>query len=517
MERLYPIGIQSFEEIRKGGFLYVDKTERVYRMVKSGKYYFLSRPRRFGKSLLISTLEAYFRGRRELFAGLAMERLEREWTTYPVFHLDLNARKYNDVPSLVAILNQHLEIWEGIYGDEKKDRAPEERFAYLIENACRMTGRNVVILVDEYDKPMLQAIGDEALRTEYQNILKAFYGVLKSSDRYIRFALLTGVTKFSKVSVFSDLNNLEDISMARDYESVCGITEEELRSDLRPDIHLLAEAMGIDDAEAFGRLKAWYDGYHFAAGGADVYNPFSLLSTLKRKEFGSYWFETGTPTFLVELLRRSRYDLSRLADERTTSDVLGSVDSMADDPIPVLYQSGYLTIKGYDARFGLYRLGFPNEEVTKGFMSFLLPYYAPIQKSESVFQISRFVEEVEAGDLDSFMLRLRSFFADTPYELARDRELHYQNVLFLVFKLMGFYMRVEYHTSRGRVDLVLMTDRYIYVMEFKLDGTAEEALRQIEEKGYAEPFARDGRKLLKVGVNFSSASRNIERWLVKMG
>ena len=321
MERLYPIGIQSFEEIRKGGFLYVDKTERVYRMVKSGKYYFLSRPRRFGKSLLISTLEAYFRGRRELFAGLAMERLEREWTAYPVFHLDLNAQKYASPQDLIEVLDTTLARWEYAYGVDNPEASLSLRFQGVIQRAAEQAGRNVVILVDEYDKPMLQAIGDEALRTEYQNILKAFYGVLKSSDRYIRFALLTGVTKFSKVSVFSDLNNLEDISMARDYESVCGITEEELRSDLRTDIHLLAEAMGIDDAEAFGRLKAWYDGYHFAASGADVYNPFSLLSTLKRKEFGSYWFETGTPTFLVELLRRSRYDLSRLADERTVGRV----------------------------------------------------------------------------------------------------------------------------------------------------------------------------------------------------
>ena len=515
MSKIYPVGIQSFEEIRKGGYCYVDKTDLIYQLVKTGKYYFLSRPRRFGKSLLISTLEAYFLGKKELFKGLAMEGLEKDWTTYPVLHLDLNARKYVDASSLNAILNQHLESWEAIYGDEKKDRAPEERFAWLIEKACRTTGRNVVVLVDEYDKPMLQAIGNEPLLTDYRNTLKAFYGVLKSCDKYLRFALLTGVTKFSKVSVFSDLNNLMDISLSNRFANICGITENELYCNLEEDIRLLAEANGMNETEARQTLKEWYDGYHFAEHTEDIYNPFSLLNTLAEMKFGSYWFETGTPTFLVELLQRSKYDLHRLTEEMATADSLGGIDTMETNPVPILYQSGYLTIKGFDSRFRTYTLGFPNLEVEEGFIRFLLPFYSNTSKSDSAFEIVHFVHEVENGHIDAFMRRLQSFFADTPYELARDLERHYQNVLFIVFKLLGFYTQAEYRTSNGRIDMVVKTDRYIYVMEFKLDGTAEEAIRQINEKGYAAPFASDGRTLYKIGVNFSNAIRGIEGWIVE--
>ena len=515
MSKIYPVGIQSFEEIRRGGYCYVDKTALIYQLVKTGKYYFLSRPRRFGKSLLISTLEAYFLGKKELFKGLAMEELEKDWTTYPVLHLDLNARKYVDASSLNAILNQHLESWEAIYGDEKKDRAPEERFAWLIEKACRTTGRNVVVLVDEYDKPMLQAIGNEPLLTDYRNTLKAFYGALKSNDKYLRFALLTGVTKFSKVSVFSDLNNLMDISMDRRYAALCGITEEEIHRTLEPELHQLADATGLTYEETCQKLRERYDGYHFCRVSPGIYNPFSLLCTFDKMEFGSYWFETGTPTFLVELLKRDRYNLYQMAHEQTTADVLNSVVPEALSSIPVLYQAGYLTLKGYDSRFELYQLGFPNKEVEEGFINFLLPSYARINPAEGRFQISRFVQEVEAGDIDAFFRRLQSFFADTPYELARDLELHYQNILYIVFKLIGFYVQAEYHTSEGRIDLVLQTDRYVYVMEFKLDGTAEEALQQIEDKRYALPFATDKRQVFCIGVNFSNRTRNIERWLVQ--
>ena len=515
MSKIYPVGIQSFEEIRRGGYCYIDKTSLIYQLVKTGKYYFLSRPRRFGKSLLISTLEAYFLGKKEFFQGLAMEGLEKDWTTHPVLHLDLNARKYENAASLTAILNQHLESWEALYGDEKKDRAPEERFAWIIEKACRATGRNVVVLVDEYDKPMLQAIGNEPLLTDYRNTLKAFYGVLKSCDKYLCFALLTGVTKFSKVSVFSDLNNLMDISLSNRFANICGITENELYRDLEEGIRRLADANGMSDAEVRQTLKEWYDGYHFAENTEDIYNPFSLLSTLSEMKFGSYWFETGTLTFLVELLQRSKYDLHRLTEEMATADSLGGIDTMETNPVPILYQSGYLTIKGYDRRFRTYILGFPNQEVEEGFIRYLLPFYSGTSKSDSAFEIVHFVREVESGNIDAFMRRLQGFFADTPYELVRDLELHYQNVLFIVFKLLGFYTQAEYHTSYGRVDMVVKTDRYIYVMEFKLEGSAEEALRQINEKQYALPFAADGRTLYKIGVNFSNATRGIEKWVVE--
>ena len=515
MNKLYPIGIQSFESLRKGGYCYVDKTQLVYQLVKTGKYYFLSRPRRFGKSLLLSTLEAYFKGQKELFAGLKIAGLEQAWQEYPVLHVDLNARRYEDLSSLTAILNQHLESWEAIYGQEKSDRAPEERFAYLIEKINRTTARNVVILIDEYDKPLLQSIGNESLQTDYRNTLKAFYGVLKSCDKYIQFALLTGVTKFSKVSIFSDLNNLNDISMDDRYATICGITEQELYSFFAEDIRSLGAMNNLDEIATRQQLKEFYDGYHFTPSSADLYNPFSVLNTFDRKRFGSYWFETGTPTFLVELLQQKHYNLYQLAHEEVTEDMLAGIDAMEDSPIPVLYQSGYLTLKDFDSRFGLYTLGFPNREVEEGFDRYLLPRYASIQNGSSAFQIRNFVQEVWRGDIDSFMLRLQSFFADTPYELARDLELHYQNVLFIVFKLLGFYVQVEYHTSRGRIDLVLQTEKYIYVMEFKLEGSAEEALAQIDEKQYALPFAADPRILYKVGVNFNNQLRGIEKWLVR--
>ncbi|MCD7851810.1 MAG: ATP-binding protein [Parabacteroides sp.] len=513
--RKYPIGIQNFEKIRKEGYLYVDKTDLVYQLVKTGSYYFLSRPRRFGKSLLISTFEAYFKGKKELFEGLAIEKLEKDWLTYPVLHLDLNAKKYISPEDLTAILNQHLERWELLYGDEKKDRSPEERFSYVIERASEKTGMRVVILIDEYDKPMLQAIDNDELQNEYRNTLKAFYGVMKSMDRYIQFAFLTGVTKFGKVSVFSDLNNLDDLSMRRPYVSICGISEDELHRDFDGDVHVLASALDMVYEETCTELKTSFDGYHFVENSPGIYNPFSLLNTFKYRKFDNYWFETGTPTYLVKLLQNTNYDLYRMAHTETDADVLNSIDAISKNPIPVIYQSGYLTIKGYDKTFGLYRLGFPNKEVEEGFIKYLLPYYTPVSQVDTTFQIKKFAQEIYEGNYDAFLHRLQSFFADTPYELARNLELHYQNVLFIVFKLLGFYVKAEYHTSEGRIDLILQTDRFIYVMEFKLDGTAEEALRQIDDKGYALPFASDPRKLFRIGINFSAQTRNIEKWLVE--
>ena len=516
MNRLYPVGIQNFEKIRKDGYIYVDKTALLYQLVKTGQYYFLSRPRRFGKSLMISTLEAYFIGKRELFKGLDMERLEKDWTVYPVLHMDLNTRNYFDYESLVGILSQNLEEWEKLYGDEKKDRVPEERFMYVIKRACEKTGHKVVILIDEYDKPILQTISKPELQTEYRNTLKAFYGALKSCDGYIRFAMLTGVTKFSKVSVFSDLNNLMDISMDRRYAELCGISDAELHKYFEEDIHALADELGTDYAHTCELLKVNYDGYHFCYKSTGMYNPFSLLNTFAKRQIGSYWFETGTPTYLVELMKLHHYNVEEIEHIVTSGPVLDSIDAASTDPVPVIYQSGYLTIKDYNAEFENYTLGFPNREVEQGFFRFLLPHYASVSTSKSPYEIQRFVGEVRQGDVDGFLDRLRTFFDDTPYELARYREVHYQNILYIVFKLMGFHTEVEYRTSRGRVDLVLKTADYIYVMEFKLEGTAEEAMRQIEEKGYAAPFAADGRKVIKVGVNFSEETRSIDKWIIKM-
>ena len=514
MCKLYPVGIQNFEKIRRDGYCYIDKTALVYQLVKTGSYYFLSRPRRFGKSLLVSTLEAYFQGKKELFEGLDIHELEKEWKQYPVIHLDLNAKKFDTEEDLIRLIDRQLLVYEEEYGSVPTDVTIDDRFVSLIRNAAAKAGERVVILVDEYDKPMLQAIGNDTLQSEYRNTLKAFYGVLKSMDGYIKFALLTGVTKFGKVSVFSDLNNLMDLSRDHRYFDICGISGEELLRDFGEDIQELAAANGQTFEQACDQLKTDYDGYHFCPDSPGMYNPFSILNTFAKKTYGSYWFETGTPTYLVELLKKSNYDLEEVSHVETDANILDSIFT-DDNPIPVIYQSGYLTIKGYDKRFGIYTLGFPNREVEEGFMNFLLPFYSAVSKTRSPFEIKRFVTDVESGDIDGFMERLQSFLADCPYELAKDIKLHYQNVLFIVFRLAGLYTKVEYHTSRGRIDLVLQTDSYVYVMEFKLDGSAEQALQQIEDKQYALPFAKDSRKVYTIGVNFSSKTRNIDRWIVQ--
>ena len=516
MAKKYPIGIQDFEKLRKEGYYYIDKTSYVYDLVEKGNYYFLSRPRRFGKSLLISTIEAYFEGKKNLFDGLAIAVLEKDWKKYPVLHLDLNTQRYETENSLLSLLEENVVGWEEKYGRNAAEVGIERRFAGVIRRAHEMTGERTVILVDEYDKPLLQTIDDEHLQDAYRTLLKAFYGALKSEDAHIRFAMLTGVTKFGKVSVFSDLNNLQDISMDERYADICGISEAELSENFSEDIRNLAEANGQSLEEASIALKERYDGYHFNPWTSyGLYNPFSLLNTFAKKRYGNYWFETGTPTYLVELLKRYRYNLYKMANEKVTSKILDSTDASSTNPIPVIYQSGYLTIKGYIPEPQIYELGFPNKEVEQGFMDFLLPYYTPVQDTESGFAIWSFVEDVKTGNIDGFMKRLQVFLSGCPYEMARDIELHYQNVLFIVFRLAGLYTQVEYHTSQGRIDLVLQTADYVYVMEFKLDGSAEEALRQIEEKQYALPFAGDSRKVYKIGVNFSSGTRNIEKWIVK--
>ena len=513
--RKLPIGNSNFLTVVESS-VFVDKSMLIADVLDGDSSVTLyCRPRRFGKSLLISTLEAYFQGKKELFAGLAVERLEKDWIKYPILHLDLNIEKYDTLESLDNILEKSLTAWEKLYGAEPSERSFSLRFAGIIERACKQAGQRVVILVDEYDKPMLQAIGNEELQKKFRDTLKPFYGALKTMDGCIKFAFLTGVTKFGKVSVFSDLNNLDDISMRKDYVEICGVSDQEIHENLETELHEFADARGITYDRLCTELKDCYDGYHFTHNSIGIYNPFSLLNAFKYKEFGSYWFETGTPTYLVKLLKKHHYDLERMAHEETDAQVLNSIDSESTNPIPVIYQSGYLTIKGYDERFGIYRLGFPNREVEEGFIRFLLPFYANVNKVESPFEVQKFVREVETGDYDSFFHRLQSFFADTTYEVIREQELHYENVLFIVFKLVGFYTKVEYHTNDGRIDLVLQTEKFIYIMEFKLNGTAEEALQQINDKRYALPFEADGRKLFKIGINFSEKTRNIEKWVVE--
>ena len=514
--RKLPIGIQTFEDIRSNNYLYVDKTALAWRIANMGKPYFLSRPRRFGKSLLLSTFESYFNGRKDLFKGLAIEQLEHDWTIYPVLHLDLNAERYDAPEQLHAILSNYLTQWETKYGEGKDEITLSRRFAGVIQRAYEQTGRGVVVLVDEYDKPLLQAINNPELTENYRQTLKAFYGVLKSADRYLRFVFLTGVTKFSQVSVFSDLNQLNDISMDFSYATLCGITPNELTAVFEPEIHQMAQRNQSTEEEIVNEMIRQYDGYHFHPDGEGVLNPFSVLNAFDKLEFGNYWFQTGTPTFLVELLKKSDYDLRLLIDGiEAPASSFTEYRMNTDNPIPLIYQSGYLTIKEYDKRFRNYILGFPNEEVKYGFLDFLLPFYTTLPSEERGFYIGKFVDELEKGNIDAFMPRLRAFFADFPYELNAQTERHYQVVFYLVFKLIGHFVDAEVRSATGRADAVVKTPKYIYVFEFKLDGSTEQALQQIDDRGYLIPYTADSRQLVKVGVNFNAEKRNIGEWKIK--
>ena len=394
----YPIGIQDFVKLRQGGFAYVDKTKFVYKLADEGSYYFLSRPRRFGKSLFLSTLEAYFLGRKELFEGLAIYDMEKEWKSHPIFYIDLNTANFRDENSLYEVLNSHVSVWEEMYGAREYETTLALRFKGVIARAAEKEGRGVVILIDEYDKPILQTLRNQELQEKHRSLLKSFYSVLKTQDRYIRFAFITGVTKFGKVSVFSDLNNLMDISMDQRYISICGMTQDELLYNFREGIEKLGEAYGDTEEETLNKLKIRYDGYHFEEDTVGIYNPFSVLNTLAKLRYKDYWFETGTPTFLVDLLKMHNYRLLDITREKVSGDVINSIDSMSTNPIPMIYQSGYLTIKGYDERFKKYRLGFPNKEVEEGFLNFLLPLYTSAGNN-SPFMVDEFVKDVKAGNL----------------------------------------------------------------------------------------------------------------------
>ena len=512
--RKLPTGIQSFEVLRTDGYLYVDKTAMIYQIVSTSIPYFLSRPRRFGKSLLLSTFEAYFEGRKDLFEGLAISELETQWEKYPVLYLDLNDETFDSVESLKAILSDHLDRWEILYGKNERESTLSRRFSGVIRRAYEKTGKRVVVLIDEYDKPMLSTILNESLSKKYRTILKAFYGVLKSSGRYLRFLFLTGVTKFAQVSVFNDLNHLVDISHKDEYTTLCGITQNELLKFFTPELKRLAEKNDLTFDEAVAKLAQKYDGYYFVHRTEGIFNPFSVLNTLKFSDFDSYWFQTGTPSYLVDLLRESDYDLRLLLDGievQSSAFMEYRADKM--NPIPMIYQSGYLTIKGYDKKYNMYTLGFPNEEVQYGFIEFLIPYYTAVTTDKTGFHIANFCKELEAGQTDDFMRRLKVFFAKIPYELNNENERHYQAIFYVVFTLVGQYIDAEVRSADGRADAVVKTKEYIYVFEFKLNGTAEEAIRQIDSKDYLLPYTLDGRKLVKIGVDFCKEKRNINHFI----
>ncbi len=513
--RKFPIGVQSFESIRSHGYLYVDKTSQIYLLANSGKAFFLSRPRRFGKSLLISTLEAYFQGQKELFEGLAIEKLEKEWIQYPVLHLDLNAELFNSTESLHALLSNQLTQWEQKYGTGEDETTLSLRFKGVIRRAAEQTGRSVVVLIDEYDKPLLQSMNNPELHDAYKDILKAFYGVLKSADKDLQFYLLTGVTKFSQVSVFSDLNQLRDISMNERFNTLCGLTWAEIERDFQPELEHLGQVYKLSQEQVREKMTALYDGYHFMYGAEGLFNPFSVLNVLSDAKFENYWFKTGTPTFLVELLKKTDYDLRDIDGVELDVDSFADYKADATRPIPVIYQSGYLTIKDFNPEFNIYTLGFPNDEVKYGFLNFIAPFYTEVPATRNAFFIGKFVQELRSGNTEAFLERLRAFFADFPYELNAKTERHYQVVFYLVFKLMGQFTQAEIRSAKGRADAVVHTPDYIYIFEFKLDGSATQALRQIDNKGYLIPYTADHRQVVKVGVSFDAEERNLGEWIIE--
>lgn len=517
--RKLPIGIQSFEDLRTQGYLYVDKTAFVYDIVTRGKPYFLSRPRRFGKSLLLSTFEAYFEGKRELFEGLAIEQLETEWTPHAVLHLDLNAEDYSELEGLRNGLELQLTKWESIYGCDKANFSYSGRFMNVIRQAAEQSGRGVVVLIDEYDKPMLRSMHNPELQYKFREMLTAFYTVLNSADPWLRFVFITGVTKFAQMGIFSTLNQLNDISFDEDYNALCGMTRAEIEATFLPELERMANRAGATAENISGvmeQMTRMYDGYRFTDSCYfdAMYNPFSVLSALAKRSFKNYWFASGTPSFLAEMLKQTSYDLRKLDGLQVSAASLTDDRANPDNPVPMIYQSGYLTIKDYDEELQLYTLGYPNEEVKYGFLNFITPFYTALPASDAPFYIGQFVHELRAGNVEAMLCRLRAFFADFPYELNERTERHYQVVFYLVFKLLGQFIHAEVSSARGRADAVVETADAVYVFEFKLHGTAEEALAQIDDRGYLIPYTADGRHLVKVGAEFSAEERNLSRWII---
>ena len=527
--RVMPIGAQSFEVLRSNQCVYVDKTRYVYQLISQSRVYFLSRPRRFGKSLLLSTLDAYFSGKQELFKGLYLEQAELEfaarekreaWQQYPVLYLDLNAERYAQPHDLENALNTHLVRWEQRYGKEASEATFSSRFMGVIRRAYEQTERQVVVLIDEYDKPLLDTLDKSELNGTYRDILRAFFSVIKSSDRYLRFAFLTGVTRFSKVSVFSGLNNLRDISLLSDFAGICGITEQELEANFAPEIETLGNELGETRDATLAILKKRYDGYLFARKGENVYNPFSLLNVFASRELSDYWYATGTPTFLVEYLKAAHYNIPDLeGNVRLDESDLEANRTDSRNPLPILFQAGYLTIKEYQAMFNVYRLGFPNDEVRYGFMKNLLDGFAPTLYGAGV-AASDFARDMLEGKVDEFMTRMRSILSGIPYstvsseEMVALRERDYQVSVYLIFSLMGQFVQTEVHNSVGRADCVVHTRDVIYVFEFKLwsKGTPQEALAQIKANGYDTPFRASGKRVVLIGVSFNEQKRTIGAW-----
>ena len=512
----YPIGVQTFDKIIDGGYLYIDKTAYIHDLTEKYRYVFLSRPRRFGKSLLSSTIHSYFAGEKELFEGLEAGRLKKEWTKHPVFHFDMSTAKHLDEEQLLRTLGYKLSAYENAFG---KDESISEgdvnaRFERLVKVAAEKTGEKAVIIIDEYDAPLLDVMNDQQRLAPMRQIMRNFYSPIKSLDPYLRFVFITGINKFAQLSIFSELNNLQNISMMPEYSAICGISQSELESQMKESVRRMSESLGQSCEETLEELKRNYDGYHFCAGSEDIYNPFSLIKSLDAKDFGSYWFDTGTPTFLLERLRNSDIDETTLDSMPMIPESDFDVSpEISDNVLPMLYQTGYLTIKDYDRNLHLYTLGYPNREVKIGFTQGLLAQYRSRMMTGSGF-VAQFFVAMYRHDIDKALTLLQSFLAGIPYDLENKTEKHFQTIIYLIFSLLGYYTRAEVKSAAGRADAVCWTKDRTYVFEFKLDGSAEDALKQIDDKGYLIPYKADG-TCVKVGVNISSQTRTLESWKVE--
>ena len=516
----YPIGIQTFDKIRQGGYLYIDKTKYIYEITHPGQYVFLSRPRRFGKSLLTSTFDSYFRGRKDLFKGLAIEKLEKDWTEYPVLHFDLSDIKKGTVEDFGENVNSSLASMEGEFGIAKTSDNPGTRLKDLVERIYNKTGKQVVLLFDEYDAPLLTVLHDperlETMRTE----LQSFYSPIKKLDPYLRFVFITGITKFSQLSIFSQLNNLNNISMLPQYAAMCGITIKELEDNFQEGIAVLAEKYHYSHKQVIDKLLYHYDGYHFAEDSEGVLNPFSLLSAMNNRKFNNYWFSTGTPTFLVNMMRKFHTDLTEIDGSKAMQEDFDAPTENMHNVLPLFYQSGYLTIKDYNPRSGMYTLGYPNEEVKVGLMRILIPFYVqsdPVPASNACWDIS---EALMDGDIDKALAAARCYFASIPYQEntlkdAPTTEGHFTAMLYVMFSFLNRYVYSQVRNAKGRLDILIKTDTTIYVMELKLDGDLNKALKQINEKDYTIPYQTDGRKVVKVAINFSTEERTIKEWKIE--
>lgn len=516
--KLYPVGIQTFERIRKENKLYIDKTEYIYRMTHSGGcYFFLSRPRRFGKSLLVSTFESYFSGKKELFEGLAIEKLEQEWMEYPVLHFDMSGGKHMEKEQLEDYLSNRLEAEERKWGTTHSKRGVNDRLTELITTAYEISGKQVVVLIDEYDAPMLDVAHERKTLDELRNVMRNFYSPLKMCEPMLRFVFLTGITKFSQVSIFSELNNIKNISLDDEYAGVCGITKEELLTQMSEDIDVLAEALEMTREETIAKLKENYDGYHFSPASPDVFNPYSLLNCFDDKNFGAYWFSSGTPTYLINMLRKFKVLPAKIGRSLARSSAFDAPTENLKTITPLLYQSGYITIKGYDKMSQLFMLDLPNKEIKVGLFESLLPYYLEgMYAEEGDVAIAQMSVLIRQGDMDGALRLLQEFLGTVPYCNNTNYEGHYQQVLFIIFTLLThFVVDVEVHTPNGRVDVVMETEDTLYLIELKLNKSAQAAMQQINLKQYDQRFARCGKPIVKVGVNFDAKKGNIEDWTIE--